>query len=218
MGRLKLAAALAALMASLIAPAFANSERSISGIAALKKLMDGNDRYVHALRHPNRGALRRAQVAQGQHPIAIVLGCSDSRVPPEILFDQGLGDLFIVRVAGNIADPVVLGSIEYAAEHLGVPLLMVLGHERCGAVAASVQGGEAPGHIGSLVEAIMPAVLATRDMPGDHVDNAVVMNVRNVVGELGRSRPILAHLVETQQLKVVGGYYDLDTGAVELVP
>lgn len=217
MKRLKLAAALAALLPSLFSPAFANSESTITGVMALKQLMDGNDRYMNGLKHPKRGAKRRVEVAKGQHPIAIILGCSDSRVPPEILFDQGLGDLFIVRVAGNIADPVVLGSIEYAAEHLGTPLLMVLGHERCGAVAATVQGGEAPGHIGSLVEAIRPAVNETRGMAGDPVDNAVVMNVRNVVAELRRSRPLLAHMVEEKKLTVVGGYYDLDTGAVELV-
>jgi carbonic anhydrase len=131
----------------------------LTGDQALQELMNGNKRYVAAeLAHPNQTAARRAEVAKGQDPFAIIVGCSDSRVPPEIIFDQGLGDLFVTRVAGNIVDDVVLGSIEYAAEHLGVPLIVVLGHKRCGAVEAAAKGGDAPVHIRSLVEAIKPAI------------------------------------------------------------
>ncbi|HEY4484757.1 MAG TPA: carbonic anhydrase, partial [Nitrospiria bacterium] len=121
---------------------------------ALTMLMEGNARYVEGkMLHPNQAADRMGELAKGQHPFAVILGCADSRVPPEIVFDQGLGDLFVLRVAGNIADDAVIGSIEYAVEHLGTTLVFVLGHERCGAVSAAVEvvtkGAKVPGHIGS---------------------------------------------------------------------
>jgi carbonic anhydrase len=156
-------------------------------------------------------------VAKGQKPFVIVVGCSDSRVGPEVVFDQGLGDLFVVRTAGNVVDDVALGSIEYAAEHFGVPVIFVLGHTRCGAVAAAVAGGEAPGHVGSIVEKIKPAVEVTKGKEGDAVDNAVRANVRNVVSQLRGSGPILSGLVKSGKLRVVGGCYDLDTGKVGMV-
>lgn len=132
-----------------------NSSPAVTnGDEALARLMEGNARYVSAkLNHPDQTLQRRAEVASGQHPFAIILTCADSRVPPELLFDQGLGDLFVVRVAGNIVDDDILGSIEYGVGELATPLVMVLGHERCGAVKATVesveQGGEVPGHIGA---------------------------------------------------------------------
>jgi carbonic anhydrase len=126
---------------------------ALSSDSALQKLMTGNKRYYEGnLTHPNQTKVRILEVAKGQHPFAIILGCSDSRVPPEVIFDQGIGDLFIIRVAGNIIDNNALGSIEYAVEHLGVKLVVVLGHEKCGAVDATVKGGEAPGHIKYLIE------------------------------------------------------------------
>lgn len=194
----------------------------MSGDKALQKLMDGNKRYVAAkaakLTHPNQSPERRTEAAKGQHPFAVIVGCSDSRVPPEIIFDQGIGDLFVIRVAGNIVDDLALGSIEYATEHLGAQLIVVLGHERCGAVEATVKGTEAAGHIGSLVEAIKPAVDKVRKQPGDLLDNAIKSNVKMIVQKLHSSKPILEKLVKKDTLKIVGARYDLDDGTVEIVP
>ncbi|HEY9855423.1 MAG TPA: carbonic anhydrase [Stenomitos sp.] len=198
-------------------PAVADEQRP-TGDEAIQRLMDGNERhFAKKFIHPDQWEVQRAEVAKVQHPFAIVLGCSDSRVPPEIIFDQGLGDLFVIRVAGNIVDPAVLGSIEYAAEHLESPLVMVLGHERCGAVAASVKGGEAPGHLQALVTPIKPAVQLARKQKGDLLDNAVRANIRLVVDQVRTSQPTLAHLVHEGRLKVVGARYDLDTGRVEVL-
>jgi carbonic anhydrase len=152
---------------------------------ALEKLKAGNQRYVtgQLMHHHQTGGRMRA-VAIGQHPFAIVLGCADSRVPPEIIFDQGLGDLFVIRVAGNIIDDAILGSIEYAAEELRTSLLLVLGHERCGAVAATIKHGELLGHISTLVNAIQPAVDSAKQEPGDLLSNAVQTNIKLVVKQL----------------------------------
>ena len=184
----------------------------------LATLLAGNQRFMAAnYTHPNQTAGRRVEVAQGQHPVAAVLACSDSRVPPELLFDQGLGDLFVIRLAGNIPDDAAMGSLEYAAEHLGVKLAVVLGHKRCGAVDAAVKGGEAPGHIKMLVEAIMPAVRASKGMAGDLVDNAVHLNVSQITAKLRGTAPILAEMVHEHKLKVVGAYYDIDSGKVTVL-
>lgn len=195
------------------------SEKKEGGVGAdqaLKMLEEGNARYTGGkTTHPHGDAASREAVAQAQHPFAIVLGCSDSRVPPEVLFDQGVGDLFVVRTAGNVVDDVVLGSIEYAAEHLGSALVVVLGHERCGAVKATAAGGEAPGHLPSLVKAIQPSVDKAKGMQGDLVENAVDLNVQAMAKEIETSQPILAKLVEEGKVKVIGGKYDLDTGKVE---
>jgi carbonic anhydrase len=212
------------LMAS-IAPGLlkveaANAETTsnITPDAALQKLMDGNRRYIQQKRtFPDQSRSRILEVAKGQHPFAIVLGCSDSRVAPEIIFDQGLGDLFEIRVAGNILDDAVVASIEYAAAELGVPLLVILGHERCGAVKAALDGKPVPGHIGSLVAAIKPAVYATKGQPGDAWDNAVRANVKMSVNKLKALSPILAKAVKAGTLKVVGARYDIDSGEVEVI-
>jgi carbonic anhydrase len=143
--------------------------------------------------HPRQGVQRRAQVAPSQQPLAAIPSCADSRVPPEIVFDQGLGDLFVIRVAGNTADDVALGSLEYAVEHLGLHLVMVLGHKRCGAVQAAhdllTKGEHLPGHIAALVVPIVPAVQAAQTMSGDVVDNAVTTNVRMVTAHLRTTTP-----------------------------
>jgi len=179
------------------------STEPLKGVApdeALKRLLDGNQRYAVAkAAHPNQTAECRTQIAGGQSPYAIVLGCADSRVPPEVLFDQGLGDLFVVRVAGNVLDDAGLGSLEYAADHLGVHLLVVLGHERCGAVDAAVKGGEAEGHVKYLVKALKPAVEAAKGRPGDGLDNAVRTNVALAVKRLRGSKPVLSELVEAPE-------------------
>jgi carbonic anhydrase len=201
------------------------SEETLSGInptRALRQLLSGNKRYVTAhMLHPRQGVQRRAQVAPSQKPLAAILSCADSRVPPEIVFDQGLGDLFVIRVAGNTADDVALGSLEYAVDHLGVRLVMVLGHERCGAVQAThdvlTKGEHLPGHIAALVIPIVPAVQAAQAMSGDVVDNAVTANVRMVTTHVRTTAPILSSHVQKGTLKVVGARYNLQSGAVTLI-
>ncbi|HKE57960.1 MAG TPA: carbonic anhydrase [Pyrinomonadaceae bacterium] len=190
------------------------TEETVSADSALAELKAGNAHHVaHRYTHPHVTPERQRELASGQHPHAQVLSCADSRVPPEVVFDQGLGDLFVVRVAGNVTSDSELGSLEYGALHLHVPLLVVLGHQHCGAVTAAVEGGEAEGHIGSLVSLIRPAVEATKGMPGDPVDNAVKANVEMTVKKL-RASPIFAELIAGGKLKVVGAVYSLDTGKV----
>ncbi|HXI85449.1 MAG TPA: carbonic anhydrase [Verrucomicrobiae bacterium] len=197
---------------------YAAGPATVTADEALARLKAGNERFVTGkVIHPNEGADRRAEVAKGQDPFAIIVGCSDSRVGPEVVFDQGLGDLFVIRTAGNVVDDVALGSIEYAADHLGVPLILVLGHTRCGAVSAAVAGGEAPGHVASVVKKIKPAVEETKGKPGDALDNAVRANVHHVVNQLRNTAPILSGLVKSGKLRVVGACYDLDTGRVALL-
>jgi len=185
---------------------------------ALQALLDGNARYVAAkAEHPDQTPDRRIEVASGQHPIAIILSCSDSRVPPEILFDQGLGDLFVMRTAGNVLDDAVLGSIEYGVAELEVPLLIVLGHERCGAVKATVEGHEVPGHIAYLVKAIKPAYDMVKNQSGDAIDNTVRANALMVADQLAAAEPILSEAVKANKLMIVAARYDLDEGKVEVL-
>lgn len=196
-----------------------HSEEAITADSVLAELKTGNGRHVaHRYQHPHETLDRMRQLVSGQHPHAEILSCSDSRVPPEIVFDQGLGDLFIVRVAGNVATDSELGSLEYGAEHLHVPLIVVLGHESCGAVTAAVQGGAAEGHIATLVELIKPAVEKTRGMAGDPVANAVRMNVELVVKQLRSSTPILSEMVAHGKVKIVGAVYSIETGSVTWLP
>jgi carbonic anhydrase len=185
--------------------------------AALQKLMQGNQRFMqHHPEYPDQSETRLHEVSQAQHPFATVLTCADSRVPVELVFDQGIGDIFDVRLAGNIATPEAIGSIEYAVTLLGTPVLMVLGHERCGAVTAAVQNETLPGEIGSFVKAILPAVERVKNQAGDTVDNAVVANVQYQIEVLKRSS-LLSERLASGQLKIVGGRYDLDTGEVAII-
>ena len=186
---------------------------------ALKLLLDGNQRFVAGkLEHPNQTPERRAEVAKGQHPFAAVLACSDSRTPPEIIFDRGLGDIFTVRVAGNVADKVVIESLDYSVKHLGVRVVMVLGHRRCGAVIAAVEGheGTADQDVGPMLSELRPAVAESKSMPGDPVENAVRENVILVMKNLASSEELSA-MVKSGDLKIVGGIYDLDTGTIEML-
>ncbi len=192
----------------------------VSAADALARLRAGNARFREGhLEHPDQGAVRMHQVEREQHPFAAVLSCADSRVPPEIVFDEGLGDLFVVREAGHVAGAPTLGSIEYAVEHLGVRLVVVLGHEQCGAVTATVAAlaheREPEGHILSLFDLIAPALAQVPTTGADAVPRAVRANVDAVVATLRASHPILAHHLEDGSLQVVGGVYDLHTGAVE---
>jgi len=190
-----------------------------SAAEVLAELKAGNEHHATKhYQHPHQTAARQRELTTTQHPHATILSCADSRVAPEIVFDQGLGDLFDVRVAGNIAGDAEIASIEYAADHLGVPVLVVLGHQRCGAVTAAAEPGEAPGHLPVLIAAIRPAVEQARGMPGDTIDNAVRINVENVVRQLTGSQPVLAGLTAAGRLQVVGAVYSLDTGKIEWLP
>ena len=207
----------------LLSPAIQSSgqkaEEKITADSVLAELKTGNAHHVaHRYKHPHETIERQRELATGQHPHAEILSCSDSRVPPEILFDQGLGDLFIIRVAGNIASDTEIASLEYGAEHLHTPLLVVLGHEGCGAVTAAVQGGPPDGHLAALLNLIKPAVEKTRGAPGDPASNAVRANVEMVVKQLRASDPILSELVAHGKLRIVGAVYSIQTGAVTWLP
>jgi carbonic anhydrase len=186
----------------------------------LETLLAGNARF--AAGEPSRADRspgRREAVAGAQHPPAIVLTCADSRVAPEIAFDQGLGELFVIRNAGNVLDPHVIGSIEYAVAHLGSPLILVVGHERCGAVAAAVAGGHVEGGIGEVVASIAPSVEIARGLGGDdRVDVAVRAHARRVAERLRVSGPLIAEAVRSGRVRVAAARYDLDSGLVELLP
>lgn len=198
---------------------WASEPAAMSPDKALARLMAGNSRFVrHREIHPDQTIARRLDLAKrGQHPFAVVLGCADSRVPPELIFDQGLGDIFVLRDAGNVVDDEMLGSIEYAVEHMRVSLIMVLGHEQCGAITAALQGGEAHGHIKAVLESIQPAVNASRSQPGDAVHNCVVANARRVAAQVATSEPVLRPLVEGGKIKVVAADYDVTSGKVILL-
>lgn len=198
-------------------PTSTGAESDMTPDQALEKLMAGNQRFLTNKReNPHQTPERIKEVAQSQKPFAAILGCADSRVAPEILFDRGIGDLFVVRVAGNLANLENIGSEEYAALVLGTKVLMVLGHERCGAVKAAVENEEVPDMINSLLYEIQPAVDIARKQPGDLLANAVKANVNLQVKRL-QSSPVIAKLVSENKLKIVGAYYDLDEGKVTII-
>lgn len=195
----------------------APAEDEITPDKALQELLNGNERFVkRKRRNPNQTYSRLVEVAKGQKPFASVLGCADSRVPSEIVFDQGLGDLFVCRVAGNIATPEEIGSLEFGSLVLGSKVIMVVGHERCGAVDAAIKGAQVPGQIGSLLEAIKPSVESSKGKEGDKLENACKANVLAQIEKL-KSSSVLSELIKAEKLKIVGGYYDLDTGKISLV-
>lgn len=190
-----------------------------SGEVAKQLLVDGNARFVAgSLANKDLGPTRRAKLSKdGQTPFAVIVSCSDSRVPPEEIFDQGLGDIFVIRVAGNVLDAVSTGSVEYAIEHCKSPLVVVLGHEKCGAVTAAVKGGEAPGSIGTIVKKIEPSVAKAKaaNASGDQlIEKASELNVEATLAELEKS-PVVKELVEQGKVTLAGAKYDLDTGKVE---
>jgi carbonic anhydrase len=205
-------------------PAFALSGggTALTADQALALLKKGNADFVAGrIAAPNAGVKRRAEIAAKQTPFCAVLACADSRVPPELLFNRGLGDLFVVRVAGNTLDPEGLGSLEYGVEHLGIPLILVLGHERCGAVGAAVEvvekNARLPGSLNAIVEPIVPAVLRAKAGGGDLLANAVRENVLGVVGQLTASDSVMTGPIARGELTIAGAVYDLDTGAVDFI-
>lgn len=206
---------------TVVAPASAKvAPTSLTPDEAIAKLKDGNARFVKAPELcSSRMAERREETAKGQAPWATVLTCSDSRVHPEMIFGGlELGELFVCRNAGNMADTATMGTIEYGAEHLGSPLVVVLGHERCGAVAAACEvaekGTDLPGFIGPMVDAILPAAIAMRGKDGDYVSNVVKESARRTAERVQDESEIVNHLVKEGKVKVVYGVYDLDTGVV----
>lgn len=190
---------------------------AVSANEAVQKLIDGNKRFVTGqFSLKNLGDARREELVKGQKPFAVILTCSDSRVPPEHIFDQGLGDLFVVRNAGNVVDPVTLGSIEYAVEHLLAPLVVVLGHDYCGAVKAAVDGGEAPGSIGAIIAKLLPSVekaKATGATGHDLYELAADENIKATLAEIKES-PIIEHFLEGGKVTLKGAKYFLKTGEV----
>lgn len=197
----------------------AHAPNAIAPDAALQRLVAGNARYVSRGMHCTDTASGRAARARAQYPIAGVVSCSDSRVVPEFAFDQGAGDLFVVRLAGNFIDDDGLASLEYSVAVLGVPLIVILGHSNCGAVAAAIKvlhdKARLPGHLPGLVAEIEPAVIAAEAKhPADLLAAAIAENVRRNVARLSTAKPVIAEKVKAGKLKVVGGVYHLATGKV----
>ncbi len=190
----------------------------ISVDVAMKNLVEGNRRFVTGnLSAKDLGQDKREDLLKnGQHPFAVVVTCSDSRVPPELLFDQALGDLFVIRVAGNVLDAVPLGSVEYAVDHLHTPLVVILGHENCGAVHATVEGGDPPGSIGAITTLIQPSVDKVRAMGLDGhelCEKAADENIRATLKDLENS-PVIKNLLDKGQLALVGAKYFIGSGEV----
>jgi len=197
-------------------------QNAISPEAALERLMAGNARYAANTAQRQDFSAGRAARASAQHPIAAILSCADSRVAPELAFDQGPGDLFVVRLAGNFVSDDGLASLEYAVKFLGVPLLMVLGHTNCGAVAAAVkvvmERAELPGHLPELINSIKPAVITAHDRhPSDLVAASIEENVKLNVKRMKDDAPILSKALAAKKIAAVGGIYDLATGKVALL-
>jgi len=183
--------------------------------SALARLKEGNTRFIEGKSvRPHQDLQRIKEVSLGQNPFAIIVGCSDSRVPSEIIFDQGLGDLFIVRTAGQVSTFASWGSIEFGNAVLGANLIVVMGHTKCGAVAAACKIPDVPGHIVTLINAIKPAAQLGKKQPGDEVENAVKINVAMQVQQLQNLEPVLTKAVQNGNLKIVGAVYDLETGKV----
>jgi carbonic anhydrase len=184
----------------------------------LEKLVEGNLRYVNSTTVCHEDwSIKRTALANGQAPFAVIVACSDSRVPPELIFDQTLGALFIVRVAGNVVDDFAIGSIEYGTTVLGAKLVLVLGHANCGAVDGALKGLKFDNHIQEVLNAIQPAVQATKGQSGNLLEKATKANVRNVEEQLKNSKPVLAKLVQEGKLVVEAAYYHLETGKVEIL-
>lgn len=199
---------------------FSNNAEAMDSVrttpkAAFERLMKGNQRYVdNKLQHPNRTKESREALINQQSPFAVVLGCSDSRVSPEIIFDEGIGDLFVVRVAGNVVSPIVLDSIEYSAIYLKSSIILVLGHENCGAVSAVVQRNTKD--IESVAALIEPAIKASENQEGNRIENAIKTNVRLMVEQIKKTA-VISKLIEEGNIDVVGGYYRLGTGTIDII-
>ena len=188
--------------------------------AAVERLLKGNQRYAaYAPIHPDESRTRRKELKAGQHPYAVVITCSDSRVSPELVFDQGLGDIFVIRTAGNIMGDIELGSIEYAVEHLQTPLVMVVGHEGCGAINAYVKKEHVSGHLKTIIDSIAAEqeVQALQQKGDLVVDHFIRANIQHGVQEIRQSSPLIKERIANGTLTVIGGYERLNDGAIELL-
>lgn len=199
--------------------AVSSLEGSDQSDQALVELAKGNERFRNEnFEKKDLGQAKRSSLArEGQHPHAVIVSCSDSRVPPEILFDQALGDLFVIRVAGNVVGPVEMGSIEYAVKHLNVPLIIVMGHEKCGALTAAVEGETISGNLRTIAEELVPAVTEARisGLTGDRlVEKAIEINIRNMKKEI-LTNPIVQEAASVNAVEVQSAKYHLETGIVE---
>ena len=184
---------------------------------ALKKLMEGNERFVkHQPNHPNQDLLRRETITEKQEPFAVVVCCSDSRVAPEIIFDRGLGDTFVLRVAGNVIGELGLESVRFGADTLNAPLIMVLGHQNCGAVKAVLEGGDSIRDIKAIAKKIEPVIQEAKKMSGDQLMHAVELNAKAIKDRLVKD-PLLSKFIKDGKLKIVAAYYDFETGRVSLL-
>jgi carbonic anhydrase len=196
-------------------------QNAVSPAAALDRLMKGNARYVEGVSRRHDFTHEREALAGGQNPYASILSCADSRIAPEYAFDSGRGDLFVCRVAGNFANDDTVASLEYGTAVLNSPLILVLGHDSCGAVDATIKSlrdnTTLPGHLPSLVAALAPAVKASMDKPGDKLANAIRQNVVDVTAKLKAATPILSAAVADGKIRIVGGIYRLASGKVELI-
>jgi len=191
---------------------------NLSAAIALQQLKDGNDRYTFDhVEHPHEGAQRRVDLSIVQHPFAVILGCGDSRVVPELIFDQGVGDLFVLRIAGTIADDAVIASIEYAIEHLGIRLVVVLGHEKCGAVTAALNHETSAGKINSLLGYIEPSIQAALTNTGDLLTNVIKTHVKRTVTIIQQTEPIVSSEYKRDNLWILPAYYNLTTGRVDFL-
>lgn len=187
---------------------------------ALTRLLDGNRRFVAGKSIQASGPSlieRRRALANEQKPFAVIVGCSDSRVPPELVFDVALGEIFVIRTAGEVVEAVALGSIEFAIGLLGTRLIVVLGHQSCGAVSAAVSGAKETGDIPTVLKAILPAIEATKGESGDPIDKVVRANARDVAKRLQDTGPVIRPRVQAGEVKVVAAYYSLESGRVELL-
>ncbi|MCC5645550.1 carbonic anhydrase [Nostoc sp. CHAB 5824] len=190
----------------------------VSPNEAIRRLLDGNQRFIHQKRqYPDQSLERLRLVAKAQYPFAAILGCADSRVPAEIVFDQGLGDLFVVRVAGNVVSDTVIGSLEYSTTVLGSQLIVVLGHKRCGAVAEAIKNEPLSGRIGLIIEGIKPSIERIKLRTGDNIQDAVIANIQYQTEKLQESSTILAKLLREGKLKIIGACYDIDNGKVNII-
>jgi len=196
-------------------------QNAISPAAALDRLMKGNARYVQGKSHLHNFKSEREALAGGQNPYASILSCADSRIAPEYAFDSARGDLFVCRVAGNFANDDTVASLEYGVAVLNSPLILVLGHDSCGAIDATIKSLKdnttLPGHLPSLVNALAPAVKASADQPGDKLANAIRQNVKDVTARLKAATPIISAAAADGKIKIVGGIYRLASGKVELI-
>ena len=214
---------------ALVAPGTAAGFATESAVAArtsprqaMKLLIDGNRRWVTGnVTHPHQSVARRVALRHVQHPFATVFSCIDSRVPPELVFDRGIGDLAVIRTGAQVLDEgIVLGSVEFTPDHLDTPLILVMGHQRCGAVNAAIQtiqsGGAAPGHIQAIVDALRPAYAVAIKQSGDLLDNMIRAQTKLTVGRI-RHDPLIEEFIHRGELIVAGAYYSLNTGAVSII-